>query len=69
MGSTCEGQDYTLPGLRFSKNPDCAVLLPPRDRILNASGEAYLRRLVAGACNHPNYPTTPFEIPLLEAAA
>jgi len=25
--------------------------------------------LVAGACNHPNYPTTPFEIPLLEAAA
>ena len=24
--------------------------------------------MVAGACNHPNYPSTPFEIPLLEVA-
>ncbi len=59
MGSTCEGQDYTLPGLRFSKNPDCAVLLPPRGRIWNVSAEAYLRRLVAEAGFEPCLPCLP----------
>ncbi len=69
MGSMCEGQDYTLPGLRFSKNPGCAVLVPPRGRILNVSVEAYLRRLVAGAGNVPTVLLIPFRRELIHAAA